>query len=255
MEEVPTNVHPGSVVLDVLMRQHEHMSGLIWSGDHETCITDLQCRCFVAICFKLTVRFPTWAWSRIPVLRPQLDRHVELDPLAPLGDHTQLSQNFGDHTKRDFESMDNDDEMCYLWTIRPNISKEGIHVLVEFELTQSQTFSEVQHTNVSTEEVHPHIPQHVMAITLMRKMMTIDDDDEDYVVSSESDHDNDDNDKEDDISTPINPLSSIIMNQWQSNQWFSNASYNYTQSGAFLGMGSGEQIDDLIETDTIRLLD
>ncbi|KAI5664481.1 hypothetical protein M9H77_23804 [Catharanthus roseus] len=41
MEEVPY-VHPGPIVPDVLSRQHEHRSGLIWSGDHETCFTDLQ---------------------------------------------------------------------------------------------------------------------------------------------------------------------------------------------------------------------
>ncbi|KAI5661834.1 hypothetical protein M9H77_21157 [Catharanthus roseus] len=64
-------------------------------------------------------------------------------------------------------NMNNDDEMRYLWTIRPDKSKEGIH----------------------------------------------------------------------------------------NSQWFSNAPYDYTSSGAFLDMGSGEQIDDLIESDTIRLLD
>ncbi|KAI5658834.1 hypothetical protein M9H77_27627 [Catharanthus roseus] len=62
-------------------------------------------------------------------------------------------------------NMNNDDKMCYLWTIRPDISKEGIHVLVEFESIQSQTFSEVQHTHVSTDEDHPNVRQHVMAIT------------------------------------------------------------------------------------------
>ncbi|KAI5678869.1 hypothetical protein M9H77_09819 [Catharanthus roseus] len=46
MEEVPAHVHPGPIVTDVLSRQHEHRSGLIWSGDRETCSTDLQCRCF-----------------------------------------------------------------------------------------------------------------------------------------------------------------------------------------------------------------
>ncbi|KAI5662561.1 hypothetical protein M9H77_21884 [Catharanthus roseus] len=44
MEEVPAHVHPGPIVPDVLSRQHEHRSGLIWSGDRETCYTDLQCR-------------------------------------------------------------------------------------------------------------------------------------------------------------------------------------------------------------------
>ncbi|KAI5680722.1 hypothetical protein M9H77_01949 [Catharanthus roseus] len=46
MEEVPAYVHPGPIVLDFLTRQHEHRSGLIWSGDHETCFIDLQCRRF-----------------------------------------------------------------------------------------------------------------------------------------------------------------------------------------------------------------
>ncbi|KAI5647666.1 hypothetical protein M9H77_33671 [Catharanthus roseus] len=36
MEEVPTPVHLGPIVPDVLTRQHEYRSGLIWSGDHET---------------------------------------------------------------------------------------------------------------------------------------------------------------------------------------------------------------------------
>ncbi|KAI5670978.1 hypothetical protein M9H77_11342 [Catharanthus roseus] len=64
-----------------------------------------------------------------------------------------------------------------------------------------------------------------------------DDTDEDYDVSSESDDDNNPNDEEDDISTPVNALSSTKVNQWQSN------------------MGSEEQIDDLIESGTIRFLD
>ncbi|KAI5658967.1 hypothetical protein M9H77_27760 [Catharanthus roseus] len=36
MEKVPAHVHPGPIVTDVLSRQHEHRSGLIWSGDRET---------------------------------------------------------------------------------------------------------------------------------------------------------------------------------------------------------------------------
>ncbi|KAI5647725.1 hypothetical protein M9H77_33730 [Catharanthus roseus] len=46
MEEVPAHVHPRLIVPDVLSKQHEHRSGLIWSGDRETCYTDLQCRHF-----------------------------------------------------------------------------------------------------------------------------------------------------------------------------------------------------------------
>ncbi|KAI5664646.1 hypothetical protein M9H77_23969 [Catharanthus roseus] len=36
MEEFPTHVHPCPINSDVLTRQHEHRSALIWSGDHET---------------------------------------------------------------------------------------------------------------------------------------------------------------------------------------------------------------------------
>ncbi|KAI5680749.1 hypothetical protein M9H77_01976 [Catharanthus roseus] len=79
--------------------------------------------------------------------------------------------------------------------------------------------------------------------------------DENYVVSSESDDDNSTDDEEDDISTPVNPVISTTVNQWQGSQWFSGAPYDYTQSRACLDMGSGEQIDDLIESGTIRLLD
>ncbi|KAI5656672.1 hypothetical protein M9H77_25465 [Catharanthus roseus] len=46
MEEVTAHVHPGPIVPDVLSRQHEHRSGLIWSGDHEMCYTNLQYRRF-----------------------------------------------------------------------------------------------------------------------------------------------------------------------------------------------------------------
>ncbi|KAI5674270.1 hypothetical protein M9H77_14634 [Catharanthus roseus] len=93
-------------------------------------------------------------------------------------------------------------------------------------LIQSQTFLEVQHTNVSIEEDHPNITQHVTAITQMisnePSMLypSIEEDNdenddahEDYVVSSEFEDDNNDNDEEDDISTPVNPLSSAAVNQ------------------------------------------
>ncbi|KAI5664504.1 hypothetical protein M9H77_23827 [Catharanthus roseus] len=52
MEEVPAHVHPSPIVPDILTRQHEHRFGLIWSGDLETCFTDLQCRCFGRNIFK-----------------------------------------------------------------------------------------------------------------------------------------------------------------------------------------------------------
>ncbi|KAI5683152.1 hypothetical protein M9H77_04380 [Catharanthus roseus] len=36
--------------------------------------------------------------------------------------------------------------------------------------------------------------------------------------------------------------------QWESSQWFNSARYDYTHSGAFLDMGSGSPIDDLVES-------
>ncbi|KAI5671462.1 hypothetical protein M9H77_11826 [Catharanthus roseus] len=145
-------------------------------------------------------------------------------------------------------SMNNNNDMRYFWTIRLDISKEGIHILVEFEPIQSQTFSDVQHTHIVSDEpsiLYPNVEED-------------DEDDDDaneaYDVSSASGNANYTNDEEDDISTLINPLYSITVNQWQSSQWFSNAPHDYTSSGAFLDMGSREQIDDLIESGTIRLL-
>ncbi|KAI5659599.1 hypothetical protein M9H77_28392 [Catharanthus roseus] len=58
MEEEPAHVHPGPIVTDVLSRQHEHRSGLIWSGDRETCYTNLQCRRFGRNLFQCYVRLP-----------------------------------------------------------------------------------------------------------------------------------------------------------------------------------------------------
>ncbi|KAI5654306.1 hypothetical protein M9H77_31493 [Catharanthus roseus] len=140
--------------------------------------------------------------------------------------HDQLVRKILKH-----QGMDPNFWHVYLWTVRPDISKDRIHVLVEFELIQSQTFSEMVSDKPSM--LYPNVEE---------------DDEEDdsayeeYDVSSESDNDNNPNDEEYDISTP-------------SSQWFSNTLYDYTSSRAFLDMGSGEQIDDLIESSTIRLQD
>ncbi|KAI5654781.1 hypothetical protein M9H77_31968 [Catharanthus roseus] len=40
MEEMPAHMHPGSIVTDVLSRQHEHRSGLIWSGRRRLRVRD-----------------------------------------------------------------------------------------------------------------------------------------------------------------------------------------------------------------------
>ncbi|KAI5680680.1 hypothetical protein M9H77_01907 [Catharanthus roseus] len=67
MEEVLAHMHLGPIVPDVLTRQHEHRSGLIWSGDRETSITDLQCRHFGRNLFQ--------AYSGAP--RRYFNQHLE----------------------------------------------------------------------------------------------------------------------------------------------------------------------------------
>ncbi|KAI5659144.1 hypothetical protein M9H77_27937 [Catharanthus roseus] len=89
--------------------------------------------------------------------------------------------------------LKNGNETHYLWTIRPNIAKEGIHILVEFIPIQPQTISISHDTNTI------NIPEHVTIITQMvsnePSMLypTVDEDDDendhsngDYAVSGSS---------------------------------------------------------------------
>ncbi|KAI5674017.1 hypothetical protein M9H77_14381 [Catharanthus roseus] len=98
MEEVPTHVHPGPIVPDVLSRQHEHRSGLIWSEDHETCFIDLQCRYFgrnLFQCYSTTPHRLVELIDRTGFRGCMTDRGrlslstdlgvVQPTPLAPLG--------------------------------------------------------------------------------------------------------------------------------------------------------------------------
>ncbi|KAI5683065.1 hypothetical protein M9H77_04293 [Catharanthus roseus] len=66
MEEVPAYVHLGPITPNVFTRQYEHRSGLIWSRDHETCITDLQCRHFGRNLFQADIH-PSHRRCREPV--------------------------------------------------------------------------------------------------------------------------------------------------------------------------------------------
>ncbi|KAI5659388.1 hypothetical protein M9H77_28181 [Catharanthus roseus] len=73
----------------------------------------------------------------------------------------------------------------------------------------------------------------------------------DDAVSSQSESDDDNEPEEGKFQTPINPVNSVnsvtenTVQHWESSQWFSNARYDYTQSGAFL----------YIESGTVQLLD
>ncbi|KAI5659107.1 hypothetical protein M9H77_27900 [Catharanthus roseus] len=89
----------------------------------------------------------------------------------------------------------------------------------------------------------------------------VDRSDGDDAIPSQSDLDDDNDPEEGEFQTPlnlVNPVNSVtenIVQQWESGQWFSNARYDYTHSGAFLDIGSGSPIDDLVESSTVRLLD
>ncbi|KAI5677703.1 hypothetical protein M9H77_08653 [Catharanthus roseus] len=89
----------------------------------------------------------------------------------------------------------------------------------------------------------------------------VDGSDGDDAVSSQSGSDDDNDLEEGEFQTPLNPVNPVnlvtenIVHQWESSQWFSNARYDYTHSGAFLDIGSGSPIDDLVESGTVRLLD
>ncbi|KAI5659565.1 hypothetical protein M9H77_28358 [Catharanthus roseus] len=76
MEEVPAHVHPGPTVPDVLTRQHEHRSGLIWSGDRETCFIDLQCRHFGRNLFQCYSTAPRSHFSSYKVKKEPLEAWI-----------------------------------------------------------------------------------------------------------------------------------------------------------------------------------
>ncbi|KAI5667219.1 hypothetical protein M9H77_17072 [Catharanthus roseus] len=84
----------------------------------------------------------------------------------------------------------------------------------------------------------------------------VDGSDGDDAVSSQSESDDVNDSKEEEFQTPlnlinpINPVTENIVPQWESSQWFSSARYDYTHSEAFLDMGSGSPIDDLVESGT-----
>ncbi|KAI5674507.1 hypothetical protein M9H77_14871 [Catharanthus roseus] len=96
-------------------------------------------------------------------------------------------------------SMNNDEEMHYLWTIPPHYAKEEIHILVEFEQIQQYSIPITQDINTT------NMTEHITTVTQMVSnessilYPTVNDDDDeidqsdrDDVVSSqyESDDDN-----------------------------------------------------------------
>ncbi|KAI5647866.1 hypothetical protein M9H77_33871 [Catharanthus roseus] len=138
----------------------------------------------------------TWTFTRIVThneLVRKILKHRGMDPNPWRVQMTMRVPSFYEEYQMfnfTLYSMNNDDEMHYLWTIRPNISKEGIHILVEFEPIQAQPISEM----VSNEPL-------MLCLDVEEDGDDNDNADEDYDVSN-------------DISTPVNPLFSTAVNQW-----------------------------------------
>ncbi|KAI5677021.1 hypothetical protein M9H77_07971 [Catharanthus roseus] len=100
-------------------------------------------------------------------------------------------------------------------------------------------------------EVHP--VTRMVSDELSMLYSTVNNDDDDEVdesdgadsVSSQSESDDDNDPEKGEFQTPLNPVNPInpvtenIVQQWESNQWFSNTRYDYTHSGAFLDIGLG----------------
>ncbi|KAI5671729.1 hypothetical protein M9H77_12093 [Catharanthus roseus] len=110
-------------------------------------------------------------------------------------------------------NMNKDNEMRYIWTIAPNLAKEGIHVLVEFIPIPRQTVSITHDTNTI------NMTEHVIAITqmfsdepsMLYPIVNDDDDvddhsDEDYVVSSESESDDNNYGEEEELQILVQPV-------------------------------------------------
>ncbi|KAI5656573.1 hypothetical protein M9H77_25366 [Catharanthus roseus] len=126
-------------------------------------------------------------------------------------------------------SMNNDEEMRYLWTIPPHLAKEGIHILVEFEHIHQQNIPNTQDGNTTT------LPKHITVVTQMvsdkPSMLynTVNNDDDevdgsdgDDAISSQSESDDDNDPKEGEFQTPLNPVNPVnpvtenIVQQWES---------------------------------------
>ncbi|KAI5661658.1 hypothetical protein M9H77_20981 [Catharanthus roseus] len=58
-------------------------------------------------------------------------------------------------------SMNNDEEMRYLWIIPADLSKEEIHILVEFELIEQQNIPSTHDRNTTT------LPEHITVVIQM----------------------------------------------------------------------------------------
>ncbi|KAI5670701.1 hypothetical protein M9H77_11065 [Catharanthus roseus] len=149
-------------------------------------------------------------------------------------------------------------QMRYLWTIPPHHTKEGIHILVEFEQIQQHSIPITQDINTTNMTEHTTAVTQMVSDELSMLYPTVNDDDDevdqsdgDDAVSNQSELDDANDLEEGELQTPVNPVNLVnpvtenIVPQWESSQWFSSARYDNTHFGAFLDMSSGSPIDDL----------
>ncbi|KAI5654759.1 hypothetical protein M9H77_31946 [Catharanthus roseus] len=108
--------------------------------------------------------------------------------------------------------------MRYLWTIPADISKEGIHILVEFEPIEQQNILITHDMNTTS------LPEHITAVTqmvfdepsMLYSAANNDDDevdgsDGDEAVSSQSESDDENEPEEGEFQTPINPVNLVNL--------------------------------------------
>ncbi|KAI5654388.1 hypothetical protein M9H77_31575 [Catharanthus roseus] len=150
----------------------------------------------------------SWTFNRMVThaeLVRKILKHQDMDPnLWSIRMTMRVPSFYEEHHMFYFTlyCMNNDNKMCYLWTIRPNIAKEGIH-----------TISISYDTNIV------NTLEHITAIIQMvfdepsTLYPAIDDDDDEndhsdevYAVSSESDNDDNTDAEEEDIHTLVNPV-------------------------------------------------
>ncbi|KAI5666513.1 hypothetical protein M9H77_16366 [Catharanthus roseus] len=146
-------------------------------------------------------------------------------------------------------SMNNDEEMRYLWTIQPHLAKKGIHILVEFEHIQQQNIPNTLDKNTTT------LPEYITAVTQMvfdepsiLYSIVNNNDDEvdgsngDDAVSSQSESDDDNNPEEGEFQTLLNLVNPV-----------NPVTRNIVQTGR--ATNGSATLDDLVESGTVRLLD
>ncbi|KAI5680473.1 hypothetical protein M9H77_01700 [Catharanthus roseus] len=147
-----------------------------------------------------------------------------------------------------------------LWNVRMTMRVPSYYEQQNIPNTQDRNTTTLsKHITAVTQMVSDELS--MLYSTVNNDDNEVDGSDGDDDVSSQSESDDDNEPEEGEFQTllnsvnPVNPVTENIVQQWESSQWFSSARYDYTHSGAFLDMGSGSPIDDLVESGTVRLLD